>query len=101
MRVAARHFGCRTDVTYFPQGEDSGTVASLRFESAPAEGDDQYELLTRRETNRQPYRSQPLDPAALEKLQAVLADQPEFQSFVITEPDRRAAAARLIGEAER
>jgi hypothetical protein len=101
LRVAARHLGYRADVTYFPQGEGSNTVASLQFDPGAADADNEFELLARRETNRRPYRRQPLDPAALEKLRAVFADEPEFQFFTLTEPDQRVAAARLIGEAER
>src|SRR5438093_11272954 len=35
MRVAARHFGYRTNVTYFPGGEDPTTVAILVFAEGP------------------------------------------------------------------
>src|SRR5437764_7753824 len=93
MRVAARHLGYCADVTYLPEGEAADTVALLRFEPGAAEEDGEFELLTRRETNRRPYRNEPLDPSVLEKLQAVLADEPGFQFFLLTEANQRAAAA--------
>jgi hypothetical protein len=100
MRVAARHFGYRIDVIYFPEGEDSATVAVLRFDESFVEEDDEFELLTRRETNRRPFRREPLDPAAIEKLQAALAGEPEYQLHLLTERSPLRAAADLIREAE-
>jgi hypothetical protein len=99
MRVAARHFGYSVEVDYFPEGAASETVALLRFEPGPVE-EDEFELLSRRETNRRPFRREPLPPATLDKLLAALADEPEFQLQVLTEPSGLGAAAELIREAE-
>src|SRR5438093_13271916 len=68
IRVAARHFGYTTDVCYFPKGEGLTTVAVLQFEENPAEQPDGLELLTRRVTNRRPFRREPLDQAHLDRL---------------------------------
>jgi nitroreductase len=103
LRVAAAHFGFDSSVLYQSRPEESVPVAMLSFRETCSPDRDLtllFSAITRRHTNRAPFRSEPLRARQLDALFVVAGAFPTFLRFVMPADRGRAASLVAAGDLE-
>ena len=101
-RVAAAHFGFRTDVRYAARATSTEPVAFIEVVATSwpdAALGALFDAIPKRHTNRQMFNGKPLGPRSLSRLYDLLDAFPETLHLVL--PDERQHAAELTEYAER
>lgn len=103
LKVASEYFGHVYEVQSFPEPSDPNLVARLQLGlSGETSSEDilLFQAITRRRTNRSPFRPEPLPAAIMEALASAAESQGAFFRAV-TKDNERAALADLVAEADR
>lgn len=103
LRVATEYFGHVYQVEPFPEPSDSNLVARLRIGlSGETSSEDilLFQAITKRWSNRNPFRPDPVPPNVVETLVAA-AQKEGAWLYVFTSDAERALIADMIAEADR
>jgi len=100
MAVAAAALGQEARITLFPRPDDRDLVAELRWVPGSPGSDDLARAIPDRHTNRKFYRRQAVPAAALDHLAREARAFPGAALDWLTDPRSRAAALRLMRQAE-
>jgi len=103
LRSAMAHFGYLGKVEVLPDSDDPDLLARVAMgveEEKSREESILFYAITRRRTNRQPFRSDPVSPALLNHLQEASASE-SCWFRVVADERKRYALADLIAEGDR
>jgi len=103
VRVATEYFGHEYETEPFPDAADPNLVARLRLGlSGETSSEDilLFQAITRRRTNRGPFRPDPLPDAMVQALTDAAQSEGTFLR-VVTDENERTLLAGLIAEADR
>lgn len=102
--VAAEHFGFGYDVSCFPQGNGSETVASVSFQEGSGSKHNYdpslFAQITERHTNRGRYEDRPIEPEKLDRMKR-LVEAEGLRLDIFTDEEGKGRMADLLGRAHR
>lgn len=91
LSLAAKHYGYRADINYFPQGMyennvlEKKPIATIKLIKTDSfQHDSLFDHILKRQSNRRIFTSNPLSPAQLESIRAVLPFNSNGYSLTIT-----------------
>jgi hypothetical protein len=99
--VAATHFNCLGKFELFPAGNNEDLLARIviSYSASPTNAPDLFYELTRRRTNRQPFKEQSVPSALLTTLQWIAHGQ-KLWLHVVEEPAAKEKLGELVAEAD-
>jgi hypothetical protein len=103
LRTAMLHFAALGGVEIFPSLAEVDLLARVwqgKQSDISSDGRNIFNAITRRRTNRQPFREEAIPEAHLSKLRAAAAEEGAWLG-IVEEPARRHDLAMLIAEGER
>jgi nitroreductase len=103
VRVAAEYFGHQYTLEILPDPADKNLMARLHFGLRGDTGTEDivlFHAITKRHTNRQPFRPDPVPPEILAELQAAAAAEHAWLE-VVEDESARAAIAELVVQTDR
>ncbi len=100
--VVLQHFGHQPTVTLLPDPDDPDLLATIHpgVAGATPPGRELFDAITRRHSNRHPYRTRLLDPAVVDRLRVAAAAHGAWLHPVV-DPVTIAAVADLIAAGDR
>jgi hypothetical protein len=103
LRVAARHFGCTTEIDYMPDPRTPDLLARVRLGEKVASSADWrllYEAIPRRHTNRGPFEDRRIAVESLVQMGVATRHEGAWL-HVLQSPEQRESVAALVAEADR
>lgn len=94
MAIAARSFGWKAEVKFFPKGDRESLIASIRFREAPEKPEPLYPFIETRCTNRLPYRAVPLPASVKETLLSAVKGEEDGRLYLIEDRKDKKTAAK-------
>jgi len=98
--IGASYFGLKTSIKLFPENIDN-LVATIDFDNQPLPKDELYEYITKRTTNRKPYKNEPLKAEHDTELTAASRELGFGNVKLIAEPSKKTELAKIATTSER
>ncbi len=101
MRIAASHYGLKTDINFFPDGTSCDVIAELHFFPAHIVEDPLLPFIMLRCVNRNPYHKKRIEENVVEKLLQVAHDFPNTNIIWMDEERTKRIMRKIIFDADR
>ena len=74
IRIAATHYGLKTDIKLFPSKENQNIIAEIKFLQTDIDKDPLHPFIMDRCVNRKPYLKKKIEPDIVQKLKDVVSE---------------------------
>jgi molybdopterin/thiamine biosynthesis adenylyltransferase len=76
IRIAATHYGLKTDIKLLPSKENQNIIAKIKFLHTDIDKDPLYPFILHRSVNRKPYMKKKIEADVIQKLKDVVSETP-------------------------
>jgi molybdopterin/thiamine biosynthesis adenylyltransferase/nitroreductase len=101
IRIAATHYGLKTDMNLFPSRENQNIIAEIKFLHTDIDTDPLYPFIMDRCVNRKPYMKKKIEADVIQKLKDVVSETPGADMIWIDGKDDKRVMRNITYNADR